>query len=98
MPMTAPTMRPPRCHAANMIGMAAICLTSLLVVTPVWGVATNNGNGNTTAPSDDPGFSYVGISSTGGASVTYLGNGWCLTASHVTTSNNWNALAVTGKS
>ena len=36
----------------------------------------------------DPGFANIGVSSTGGASVTYLGNRWILTANHVTINNN----------
>jgi hypothetical protein len=34
-----------------------------------------------------PGFDNVGISSTNGASVVYLGGGWALTANHVTIGN-----------
>ena len=40
-----------------------------------------DGSGNTTAPSDDPGFANVG--KRGGASAIYLGNRWVLTAAHV---------------
>lgn len=44
------------------------------------------GNGNTTAPGDDPGWANVGI--TNGASAVYLGNGWVLSATHVSTTAN----------
>src|SRR5271167_4437590 len=52
-----------------------------------------SGNGNTDAASlaadggpgnsGQAGFVNVGLSPTGGASVTYLGNGWIITANHV---------------
>jgi len=44
-------------------------------------IVTGDGTGNTTAPSDDPGFDNVG--SVNGLSGVYLGNGWVLTAGHV---------------
>ena len=44
-------------------------------------VSTGDGTGNTTAPSNDPGFDNVG--SVNGLSGVYLGNGWVLTAGHV---------------
>lgn len=44
-------------------------------------IASGDGTGNTTAPSPDPGWSYVGTK--GGLSVVYLGDGWVLTAHHV---------------
>ena len=44
-------------------------------------IASEPGSGNTTAPADDPGFAHVG--SPGIATVVYLGNGWVLTANHV---------------
>ena len=44
-------------------------------------IVTGDGSGNTTAPSDDPGFTSVG--SVNGLSGVYLGNGWVLTANHV---------------
>ena len=40
-----------------------------------------DGSGNTTAPSDDPGWANVGVVNAGGC--VYLGDGWVLTASHV---------------
>lgn len=44
-------------------------------------LGTGDGQGNTTAPADDPGFANVGI--LGSGSAVYLGNGWMLTAAHV---------------
>jgi len=44
-------------------------------------IATGDGTGNTSAPTDDPGFGNVGL--LGGLSVVYLGNRWVLTANHV---------------
>ena len=42
---------------------------------------SGNGQGNTSAPADDPGWAHVGwVSGLGGV---YLGNGWVLTAGHV---------------
>jgi hypothetical protein len=44
-------------------------------------IVTGDGSGNTSAPTDDPGFASVG--SVNGLSGVYLGNGWVLTANHV---------------
>jgi hypothetical protein len=44
-------------------------------------IASGDGTGNTTAPSPDPGWSYLGTR--GGLTVVYLGDGWVLTANHV---------------
>ncbi len=56
-------------------------------------VIVSSGNGNTTGASltaaggpgnpAQPGFSNVGVSSSGGSSITYLGNGWAITSGHV---------------
>ncbi len=46
---------------------------------------SGDGQGNTTAPADDPGWAYVGR--VAGPSGIYLGNGWMLTANHVTVSD-----------
>ncbi len=64
------------------------------VALPAWGVILSSGNGNTDGSSLTaaggpgnplmPGFANVGTSSTGNASVTYLGNRWVLTAGHNT--------------
>ncbi|HEV2968570.1 MAG TPA: autotransporter-associated beta strand repeat-containing protein [Pirellulales bacterium] len=77
---------------ALMVGVGMTLLPNRLPAVVIAG-----GNGNISAPTDDPGFAYVGTSSTGGASVTYLGNGWCLTAGHVTLSNTFGGLAVNGQ-
>ena len=45
-------------------------------------VAAGDGTENTSQPPDDPGWANVG-ESTSGPTVTYLGNGWVLTANHV---------------
>lgn len=44
-------------------------------------IASGSGTGNTTAPSDDPGFANVGVPES--LSAVYLGNNWVLTANHV---------------
>jgi hypothetical protein len=44
-------------------------------------IDTLTGTGNTSAPSDDPGWANVGIRGIG--TGVYLGGGWVLTASHV---------------
>jgi hypothetical protein len=49
-------------------------------------ISGGDGTGNTSAPSDDPGWENVGrIAAANGApsSVTYLGNSWFITAHHV---------------
>ncbi len=66
------------------------CLTTalLLAASPAAAVILNTGSGtgNTTAPSDDPGWANIG-QRTGGLTVTYIGNGWVLTAHHVGAGN-----------
>jgi hypothetical protein len=52
----------------------------LLFTLPADAIVVADG-GNTTAPADDPGFDRVGTFSYG--SGVYLGNGWVLTARHV---------------
>jgi hypothetical protein len=61
-----------------LIGLLSLCLAGAAA-----GVIIDSGNGagNTSAPSPDPGWSYVGIQA--GLSVVYLGDGWILTANHV---------------
>jgi hypothetical protein len=44
-------------------------------------IASGDGTGNTSAPPDDPGFANAGVLS--GLSSVYLGDGWVLTANHV---------------
>lgn len=67
-----------------------LCLLTLLFVANTDARAVlidlGLGNGNTTVPADDPGWANVGI--TNGASAVYLGNGWVLSATHVSTTAN----------
>jgi hypothetical protein len=60
-------------------------LGGLLLAAPAAAVliASGDGTGNTTAPPDDPGFSHAGVLSNN--SAVYLGDGWVLTANHVST-------------
>ena len=44
-------------------------------------IDSGDGTGNTTAPSPDPGWSNIGVCN--GLSVTYIGDGWVLSAAHV---------------
>jgi hypothetical protein len=44
-------------------------------------IETGDGTGNTSAPSPDPGWDYVGRR--GAPTAVYLGDGWVLTANHV---------------
>ena len=44
-------------------------------------IASGNGTGNTGPPPDDPGFAHAGVLSNN--SAVYLGDGWVLTANHV---------------
>jgi hypothetical protein len=60
-------------------------ISSALLCNSAFAVLIRSGNGNTTAPADDPGFANVGKSASGNASVTYLGNRWVITAGHVST-------------
>jgi len=58
-------------------------LVSVLVVhsVPAWAVLIDSGNGNTSAPADDPGWLNVGFLDT--LNAVYVGYGWVMTASHV---------------
>src|SRR5262245_15420961 len=47
---------------------------------------SGDGHGNTSPPPDDPGWNYV--ARVGGLNGVYLGNGWVITANHVTTANS----------
>ena len=59
---------------------------ALLVVWPALApglvLDSGDGQGNETAPVDDPGWHNV-VRRLGGPSVVYLGDGWVLTANHV---------------
>ena len=59
------------------------CLLSLCLAAPAASVIIDaaDGSGNTSAPSPDPGWDYVGVR--GGLTAIYLGDGWVLTANHV---------------
>ncbi len=59
------------------LGLMFLCVSPCHAVI----LGTGDGQGNTTAPADDPGFANVGI--LGSGSAVYLGNGWVLTAAHV---------------
>jgi hypothetical protein len=48
-------------------------------------IQTTSGTNNTTAPADDPGWKNVSIR--GNGTAVYLGDGWVLTANHVTGGN-----------
>ncbi len=62
-------------------------LLTLLLAVPAGALILDSGDGqgNTTPPADDPGWSHVGR--VGGPAGIYLGNGWVLTANHVILSN-----------
>ena len=69
-----------------MSGLKWTCLVvgAVLIVTQgsvSFGLVLSGGDGNTTAPSSDPGWANVGQYNDGGC--VYLGNGWVLTAGHV---------------
>ncbi len=46
-------------------------------------IDSEDGSGNTSAPSDDPGWANVGTRTSGYTTVVYLGDRWVLTARHV---------------
>ncbi len=57
----------------------------LLLAGPGWAVTIDSGDGtgNVSAPADDPGWANAGYRTGRTTSVTYLGDRWILTASHV---------------
>ena len=65
--------------------MRLLCLPSMLLCCalagPAAAILVDDGNGNTTAPADDPGWQSVGR--VGGLNGVYLGYGWMITANHV---------------
>jgi hypothetical protein len=65
-----------RCVAAAL----ALALCAALPASAVL-MDSGDGTGNTTAPSDDPGWKNAG--SRGGLNAVYLGHGWVVTAAHV---------------
>jgi hypothetical protein len=72
-----------RLLAANKIHLPwLVCFVlAAALVTPSEATVIRGGDGNTSAPTNDPGWANVG--SLGGGSAVYLGNGWVLTAAHV---------------
>jgi Trypsin-like peptidase domain len=64
---------------------AGAALAGLLLAGPAAAVliGSGDGSGNTSAPPDDPGFAHAGVLSNN--SAVYLGDGWVLTANHVST-------------
>ncbi|HEX4142387.1 MAG TPA: PEP-CTERM sorting domain-containing protein [Pirellulales bacterium] len=64
-----------------LVGPLLVCLAAR----PAAAVIISSGNGQTGVDPSNPLTANVGISSTGGASVTYLGNDWAITADHVNT-------------
>ncbi len=77
-----------RSRAANRRGTASVLWLLCGLVTALWPgaapaviIQTTTGTGNTTAPSDDPGWAAVGFRGIG--TGIYVGDGWVLTAAHV---------------
>lgn len=66
---------------------ACVLLIASLAAGPAGAVllSTGDGTGNTTAPADDPGFLNVGAA--GSLTAVYLGDGWVITANHVSNSS-----------
>jgi hypothetical protein len=67
------------------IAAAASLILAGISSAPAVIIKGGDGTGNTTAPTDDPGWANVGAMS--GASCVYLGGGWVISASHVTLSS-----------
>ena len=63
------------------VGALLLLAVPALLATPAAAVLIESGNGNTTAPLDDPGWKYVGKRSS--TTVVYIRNGFVLTANHV---------------
>jgi hypothetical protein len=63
------------------ISAAASLILVGIASAPAVIIEGGDGTGNTTAPTDDPGWSNVGVLN--GDSCVYLGNGWVISASHV---------------
>jgi hypothetical protein len=69
------------------LALMALAAALALAPQPARGVIiqTLSGTGNTTAPHDDPGWNNVSFR--GNGTAVYVGNGWVLTANHVTGGN-----------
>jgi hypothetical protein len=61
--------------------MKLLLFLLLLLAAPAGAVLVDSGNGNTTAPADDPGWANVGL--VGSLNGVYLGHGWMISAAHV---------------
>jgi hypothetical protein len=61
--------------------LATLALVALAVPAQALVLDSGDGQGNTTPPADDPGYTHVGRFGT--LSVIYVGYGWVLSASHV---------------
>jgi len=64
--------------------LVAVCAVGVGLppgIAPAVIIQTTTGTGNTTAPSDDPGWAAVGFRGIG--TGIYVGDGWVLTAAHV---------------
>jgi len=70
-------------HPTSSVVLALSLALTLSLAPPARAVvvATGDGSGNTTAPTDDPGFDHIGT--VNGASAIYIANQWVLTAYHV---------------
>lgn len=71
------------------LAMTAIALSSQ----PAAALVVENMTGTTSAPADDPGWSFVSES---GTAFTYLGNGWAISAFHVGLPNPSDAIIFNG--
>ena len=61
--------------------LSVLLAVALAPAAPAVIIDSSGGGGNTSAPSPDPGWDYVGVR--GAFSAVYLGDGWALTANHV---------------
>lgn len=59
-------------------------------------IAGGDGQGNTNAPADDPGWNYVGQLANKASGVTYLGSNWFITAYHIKTLDSPAAVLLNG--
>jgi len=90
-------MKKPFQTAILLLILSGFCLPSLAVI-----ISGGDGSGNTTAPTDDPGWDRVGhitIANTNVlSSVTYLGDKWFITAYHVEYFDSPTGVVVNGSS
>ncbi len=84
------------CHAvclcstapAVILGISGDDSTTNITASSLFSYSGTGGGAGGPGDPTAPGFNNVGKSSTGQASVTYLGNGWAITAAHVTISGS----------